>query len=192
MSATSTRHGLQLIVLAALAALMLFPSSLSAQSGPDDVTAAVREPDSAEPQIRAEALKSVAGGEHAVQTARQLVHVAQAQGIESRERAETLQFAARLYWYAGDLEVARRTLTRAGVIAYRGDEPRLAVDLLLDAADAALEDGDRGAAWAAAQLAGQVIHRSDFSPEEKRRLLARVVYADQPSSFQAIRPPGRQ
>lgn len=143
-------------------------------------------------ELRGEALDAFADGGHADRVARRLVRLALASDVDERERAETLQLAARLYWHVGNLDAARRTLTRAGLIAYRSGASRLAVDLFLDAANAALEEGDQRAAWTAAQRAGKVIHRSNFSVDKRLRLLARVVYSDQPATLQTVPPLANQ
>lgn len=193
MRTEALRCAMTTVALGVASILLLPASPLAGQSAPADgagVDGAAEAVPGAE--FGEEALEAVADGRHADQIARRLVQLAIASDVDERERAETLQLAARLYWHVGDLDAARRTLTRAGLVAYRADASRLAVDLFLDAAKAALEEGDQGAAWTAAQRAGKVIHRADFSVDERLRLLARVVYADQPATLQTIPPLANQ
>lgn len=187
------RCAVMTVVLGVASILLLPASPLAGQSTPAD-GAGVDGAAEAVPgvELRGDALDAIADGKHADRVARQLVRLAIASDVDERERAETLQLAARLYWHVGDLDAARRTLTRAGLVAYRADASRLAVDLFLDAAKAALEEGDQRAAWTAAQRAGKVIHRANFSVDERLRLLARVVYADQPATLQTIPPLANQ
>lgn len=142
--------------------------------------------------LRAEALERVELGDSHVDAADFLVDEARVLPMGDLERARTLQLAARLYWHESDLEGAHRTLTRAGLIAHRAGEATLAVRCFLDAAQAAAEEGDPEAAWTAGQRAGKVIHSTDFSAEERLRMLARVVYSDQPATLQTTEPLARQ
>ena len=96
------------------------------------------------------------------------------------EKARCLELAGILYHHAGEHTRARTTLRRAALIAYHAGHPNLSVALFLDAAQAALENGDKRHAYRHAHEAGFVIATSDFSPREKLDFLARVTYVDTP------------
>lgn len=187
MHTESLRCAVTTVALCVVSILLLPVSPLASQSSPGDGggTAAVQAAVVAE--FRAEALRDVAEGGDVSEAAHRLSRRAEGL-VDDFERARMLQLAARLHWHEGDLQGARRTLVRAGKAAYAADVPGLAVRLFLDAAQAAVEDGDRRAAWTAAQRAGRVIHEGDFSVDQRLRLLARVVYADQPATLQTIPP----
>lgn len=181
------RCAVMTVVLGVASILLLPASPLAGQSAPPDGGSTAAASATVAAEFRAEALRVVAEGGDMSEAAHRLSRRAEAL-VDDFERAQMLQLAARLHWHEGDLQEARRTLVRAGKAAYVADVPRLAVRHFLDAAKAALEEGDQGAAWTAAQRAGKVIHRADFSVDERLQLLSRVVYTDQPATLQEIPP----
>lgn len=189
MSTAAMRHSLSPAVLGVAATLILPASPLLAQDALEDVSAAeVPAAASPGPELRGEALRAIAEGGDVGQAARRLARQADGLAADDLEQARTLRLAARLHWHDGDLEGTHRTLTRAGLVAYHAGEPTLAVRCFLDAARAAVEQGKERVAWRAAQRAGKVIHSANFSPGERARMLARVVYLDQPATLQTTEP----
>lgn len=142
--------------------------------------------------LRAEALRAVTGGAPLGRIAHRLAREAVGLAGDDPERARTLQLAARLHWHDGNLDRARRVLTRAGLAAHAAGEPKLAVQLFLDAAEAAVADGQNEAAWLPALRAGYVLRTAGFTSEERADLLARVTYADQPPFLQTVSPLAKQ
>lgn len=164
-------------------------------SSPDLIAQSVGNADTGGPagaELRAEALEAVAGGAHLGRIARRLALEAADLPVDHLERARTLQLAGRLHWHDGDFDRARRVLTRAGIAAHAAGESKLAVQLFLDAAQAAVADGKNEAAWLPALRAGYVIRTADFTSEERIQLLARITYADQPPLLETVPPLAKQ
>lgn len=100
--------------------------------------------------------------------------------LEDPERARNLRLAGRYYHHGGDLRAAYEALLAAGQAAYTAGDHALAADALLDAGIAAAENGEQAAAWRAAHKAGFVLRTRTFTPEERLRILGRVVYLPSP------------
>lgn len=177
----STRLLPRTLTTAAGVLLGLFPAiSHGAQVPPED-------PDELGRYVRAQALERAADGDLA-RAADELLRSIHALGVVGLERARSLALAGRLYHHAGNLHRAHRTMMRAGLAAYHAADPVLSVRLFLDAAQAAVEDGDAELAWRSAERAGYVIRTTDFTARQKLTLLGRVTYTDQVPVLQ-MQPP---
>lgn len=165
---------------AALLFVLMLTASAALAAAPERPPADPDDPVKPAAELRVEAVAIIERTGDLAEAADFLVETAADLDPRDVEKARNLRVAGRYYHHAGDLEAAYEAMLAAGQAAYAAGDYSLAADVLLDAGIAAAEDGKQGAAWRAAHKAGYVLRTQSFTPEERLRILGRVVYLPSP------------